>query len=305
MPTSTPNLESAVEIAHVSYQYPPTGFDAKQSNALVDINLTIEQGSKLGILGPNGGGKSTLIKLILGLLKPESGSIRVFGHSPTRARELGLIGYLPQRIESDLAWPISVHQVVSLGLACKRKPWEKLSQHDHASIDRALALLQISDLRDRPIGALSGGQLQRAMIARSIASIPKLLVLDEPMVGVDISGQQRFGSLIETLRNELDLTIIIVTHDMRAIAAVADRVACLSRTLHFHDSPDGLTPAVLAQVFAHDVAGVFGELHIDAHAADECEDPSHQQAHKHTHTCDHDSHDHKAHENGHSKGDQL
>ena len=293
MPNQMPVDQPAVEISHVSYRYPPTGFDAKQAAALVDINLTIDQSTKLGILGPNGGGKSTLIKLILGLLKPENGSIRVFGHSPNRARELGLIGYLPQRIESDLAWPISVHQVVALGLACKRKPWEKCSPADNASINRALALLQITDLRDRPIGALSGGQLQRAMIARAIASNPRLLVLDEPMVGVDIAGQQRFGSLIESLRKELDLTIIIVTHDMRAIAAVADRVACLSRTLHFHDSPDGLTPAVLAQVFAHDVAGVFGELHIDAHAAEDCEDPSHQ----HTHTCDHQSHNH-------SKGDQ-
>ena len=115
------------------------------------------------------------------------------------------------------------------------------------------------------------------MIARAIACQPKLLILDEPTVGVDIAGQQRFGNLINTLHRELDLTIIVVTHDMRAIAAVADRVACLSRTLHFHDSPDGLSPAVLAQVFAHDVAGVFGEIHIDAHRAQDCDDPEHTQ----------------------------
>lgn len=271
-------MPTAVDIQQVSYTYPPTGLDASPITAIQAVNLTIDQHTKLGILGPNGGGKSTLIKLILGILKPTAGTIEVFGLSPTKARQQGLVGYLPQRIEAQLDWPISVRQTVALGRTANLKPWMKASSDDNSAIDRALELVNLSDLSDRPIGSLSGGQLQRTMIARAIARSPKLLVLDEPTVGVDIAGQQHFGQLIDTLHKELDLTLIVVSHDMRAVAAVADRIACLSRTLHFHDAPEGLTPAVLAQVFAHDVAGVFGDLHIDAHRADDCEDPAHNHA---------------------------
>jgi zinc transport system ATP-binding protein len=273
----------AVEIEHVSFAYPATGFDTLPSPAIKDVNFTINQRTKLGILGPNGGGKSTLIKLILGILKPAQGQVKIFGIPPSLARQRGLIGYLPQRIEADRDWPINVEQVVGLGLACRKNPWQRLSADDHAAIVNAIELLEIQDLSRRPISALSGGQLQRVMIARAIAGNPRLLILDEPTVGVDIAGQQRFGDLIQSLHSKLDLTVIVVSHDMRAIAAVADRVACLSRTLHFHAAPQGLTPAVLAQVFAHDVAGVFGDIHIDAHLADDCDDPSH--AHQHQHDC--------------------
>ncbi|MGV6814706.1 MAG: metal ABC transporter ATP-binding protein [Phycisphaerales bacterium] len=265
------NDSPAVQINDVSYRYPPSGVDGVSHIALEDVNLTIEPKTRLGILGPNGGGKSTLIQLILGMLKPTTGSISVFGVSPTQARGDGLIGYLPQRIEAQRDWPINVEQVVGLGLACRRKPWHGLSEKDQRAIERAMDLLQITDLRNRNIGALSGGQIQRVMIARAIAGEPKLLVLDEPTVGVDIAGQQKFGALIDQLGEAMELTMIVVSHDMRAIAAVADRIACLSRTLHFHDAPEGLTPAVLAQVFAHDVAGVFGDVHIDAHLAKDCE----------------------------------
>lgn len=268
-------MTSAVEIKNVSFTYPATGLDSSSVQALDSVSLSIDHHSKLGILGPNGGGKSTLIKLILGILKPTAGTIEVFGLSPTKARQQGLVGYLPQRIEAQLDWPISVRQTVALGRTANLKPWKKACSDDNNAIDHALELVELSDLADRPIGALSGGQLQRTMIARAIAGTPKLLVLDEPTVGVDIAGQQRFGQLIDTLHKQLDLTLIVVSHDMRAVAAVADRVACLSRTLHFHDAPEGLTPAVLAQVFAHDVAGVFGDLHIDAHRADDCDDPEH------------------------------
>ncbi|MDF1808137.1 MAG: metal ABC transporter ATP-binding protein [Phycisphaerales bacterium] len=265
----------AVEIDHVSYTYPASGLDAQPVSALQDISFKVDEKTKLGVLGPNGGGKSTLIKLILGIIVPNQGKVKVFGLSPTKARAQGLVGYLPQRIESDLDWPISVEQVVAFGRISKLKPWQRLGKNDLQSIQHAMELVDVLDLANRHIGSLSGGQLQRVMIARAIAGNPKLLVLDEPTVGVDIAGQQRFGKMIETLQSELGLTVIVVTHDMRAIAAMADRIACLSRSLHFHDAPQGLTPGVLAQVFAHDVAGVFGDIHIDAHRADECEDPSH------------------------------
>jgi len=274
-PSYQPAQAPAIEVDGVSYSYPATGIGEQGVEALQRISMLVEPGARLGILGPNGGGKSTLIKLMLGLLKPTSGTIRVFGVSPKQARLEGLIGYLPQRIEAQRAWPLSVRQVVGLPIACRLKPWQRLGSEHNAAIDRAIEMVGLTELDARPVGALSGGQLQRTMIARAIAGGPKLLVLDEPMVGVDVAGQQRFAELINTLHRELGLTTVVVTHDLRAIAAVADRVACLARTLHFHDAPEGLTPQVLADVFAHDVAGVLGDVHVDAHLAEDCADPSH------------------------------
>jgi zinc transport system ATP-binding protein len=265
----------AVEIAGVSFAYPPRAAGEAPVPALREVSLRVGAGTRLGILGPNGGGKSTLVKLILGLLEPDAGTVRVLGRSPAGARRAGLVGYLPQRIGAELDWPVSVRQAVAMPLAARASPWVLRDRAAEAAADRALALVGMDHLADRPIGALSGGQLQRAMIARAIAPNPRLLVLDEPTVGVDAAGQQRFADLINTLHAELGITIITVSHDLRAVAAGSDRVACLHRGLHFHDAPSGLTPAILAQVFAHDVEAIFGEIHIDAHAADACEDPSH------------------------------
>lgn len=270
--------EIAVEIDHVSYAYTGSSADDRVP-ALDDVTLKVRAGERLGILGPNGGGKTTLLKLMLGELEPDHGSVRVFGHRAKDARRKGLIGWLPQRLGADLAWPLSVRQVVELGLSVRLGPFTKLSPEDRSRVDTAMDLVGMLDKQDRPIGALSGGQVQRVMIARAVAPRPRLLVLDEPTLGVDVRGQRLFAEMVETLQRELGLTVVIVTHELRTIAASAERVACLSRKLHFHDAPQGLSPAVLAQVFAHDVEGIFGEVHIDAHSAEDCDDPHH--AHNH------------------------
>lgn len=272
----------AVVIGDVSFTYPARGLREDAVTALRGVSLAVPRGTRLGILGPNGGGKSTLVKLMLGLLEPQSGTVRVLGRSASEARRAGLVGYLPQRVGAELDWPVSVRQAVAMPLAARTSPWVLRDRAAEAAADRALALVGMTDLADRPVAALSGGQLQRAMIARAIASSPELLVLDEPTVGVDAAGQQRFADLIGTLHAELGITIITVSHDLRAIAAGSDRVACLHRTLHFHDAPSGLTPAILAEVFAHDVEAIFGEVHVDAHAAEACSDPSHAH-HPHDH----------------------
>ena len=266
---------AAVEIAGVSYTYPARGVRDEAVPALRGVTLRVERGTRLGILGPNGGGKSTLVRLILGLVEPDEGTVRVLGRSASAARRAGLVGYLPQKITAEIDWPVSVRQAVAMPLATRTGPWVLRDRASEAAAERALGLVGLTDLAARPIGALSGGQLQRAMIARAIAAEPSLLVLDEPTVGVDAAGQQRFADLIDTLHTELGITIITVSHDLRAIAAGSDRVACLHRSLHFHDAPSGLTPAILAEVFAHDVEAVFGRVHVDAHTAAECDDPSH------------------------------
>ena len=122
----------------------------------------------------------------------------------------------------------------------------------------------------RHFGSLSGGQMQRVLMARALAGSPRLLLLDEPTVGIDAAGQQQFSEMLRRVQGELGVTVIIVSHDIRTVAAGCDRVACLSRTLHFHAAPAGLTPAVLAEVFRHDVSAIFGDVHVDAHSAGEC-----------------------------------
>ncbi|RMH26870.1 MAG: metal ABC transporter ATP-binding protein [Planctomycetota bacterium] len=267
--------EHAVQLDRVSFAYPARGLRDQPVQALRDISMAVPVGSRLGVLGPNGGGKSTLVKLILGLIEPDTGSITVLGTTPADARRRGLIGYLPQRLTAELDFPISVRQAVAMPLALRAGRFRLRDRAAETAADESLALVGMTDLANRPIGALSGGQLQRAMIARAIATRPRLLVLDEPTVGVDAAGQHRFADLINKLHAELGITIITVSHDLRAIAAGSDRVACLHRSVHFHDAPSGLTPAILAEVFAHDVQAVFGHLHIDAHAAADCDDPTH------------------------------
>jgi zinc transport system ATP-binding protein len=269
----------AVEYRAVSFSYPSPASGSTPERgggpALQNISMDVMAGERLGILGPNGGGKSTLVKLTLGLIRGHSGTIRILGRSPEEARKLGLVGYVPQRIEAELSFPLSVRQVVELGASRDLAPWRPFPPDRRRYVDEVLEMVGAAALADRPIGKLSGGQLQRAMIARALAGRPRILFLDEPTVGIDVEGQQRFAGLLHTLHDRLGLTIVIVSHDIRTIAAGCDRVACLGRTLHFHAAPEGLTPRVLAEVFRHDVTGIFGDVHIDAHAAAACTDPTH------------------------------
>jgi ABC-type Mn2+/Zn2+ transport system ATPase subunit len=264
--------ENAVEYRDVTFAYTRGESGAGGGTPAVQgITLDIPVGQRLGVLGPNGGGKSTLLKLTLGLLRGYTGTIRVFGVSPEEARRQRMIGYVPQRNEAELAFPISVRQAAAMSAALGVSPWKSGREATRAAVDEALELVGIKDLAERPVGSLSGGQLQRAMIARAIASKPRMLLLDEPTVGIDVTGQQRFGELLRSLHEALGLTIIVVSHDIRTIAAGSDRVACLSRTLHSHVAPEGLTPAVLAEVFRHDVAAIFGgDIHVHAHPAENC-----------------------------------
>lgn len=259
----------AVRYNQVTYSY------GSAAPAVEHVTLAIDEGVRLGVLGPNGGGKSTLLKLTLGLLEPSSGSIELFGMTPREARRERIIGYVPQRNEAELAFPMSVRQVIEMPAALSVTPWSRLDAATVQSIDEAMELVGVVELAQKRVNALSGGQLQRVMIARAIASKPRLLLLDEPTVGIDVSGQQQFAEMLTKLHSALNLTVIVVSHEIRTVAAGCDRIACLSRTLHSHVSPEGLTPRVLAEVFRHDMAGIFGDLHVDAHEASSCTDPSH------------------------------
>ena len=225
-----------------------------QPPVLRGINLSIEAGTILGLIGPNGGGKTTLLRLLLGLLKPTSGSLTVAGLAPRQAVRRGdLIGYLPQNPTVPSSLPISVRQVVHLGLAGKTGMLRAASRDDLAFADALLEIVGIHDQAEQAIGTLSGGQLQRALIARALAPRPRLLLLDEPTTAIDRAGQQQFIETILALKAQLQLTIVLVSHDLRAVSAASDRIACLNQTLHYHDVPDHLPADLVYRMFACDL----------------------------------------------------
>src|SRR5512145_1794521 len=197
------------------------------------VNLELkEPKGLLGIIGPNGGGKTTLLKVLLGLLKPYKGSVRIFGKLPEKSRDL--VGYVPQYRRFDFDFPISVWEVVLTGRMSHTGFLRKYREEDKKAAEEALKTVEMFQYRDRQIGQLSGGQRQRVFIARALATNPKLLLLDEPNSGLDPHMQDELYRLLDKLKHEM--AIIMVTHDLSAVSVYVDKIACLNRTLHYHDS---------------------------------------------------------------------
>ena len=195
----------------VSFHYPG------RPEVLKDVSFSIQGGSYVGIVGPNGGGKSTLLHLMVGVLTPTNGTIHIFGHSIHDAHHHIDIGFVPQRASQDLTFfPATVEEIVASG-RIRHHVLHKHDDHDMLAIDEALSITDILDLRKRRIGTLSGGQMQRVMIARSLAAKPEVLLLDEPTVGVDRPSQKAFYELLRRLHTELKLTILLVSHDISAV----------------------------------------------------------------------------------------
>ncbi len=214
-------MTPAIELNHVCFRY-------GNVTALEDINIKLEDGEFLGIIGPNGGGKTTLLKILTGLLKPSEGSIKVFGKDIEKQRSL--LGYVPQFTSFDNSFPISVYDVVKMGRI------NKPSGDSGDIINESMELLNIVDLRNKPIGDLSGGQKQRVLIARAVVSEPKIILLDEPTASTDA----RTGRSVYELLDELNksATIILVSHDIGAISSYVKKIACLNRKLIYHDSKE-------------------------------------------------------------------
>lgn len=227
----------AIELRGVSFAY-------GEIPVLEDVDLVVEARDYLALLGPNGGGKTTLLRLVLGLLRPSRGCVRVLGEAPERAR--GRVGYVPQRVRFDLDFPIRVIDVVRMGRLRRSRMLRPLAAGDRAAADHALATVEISDLAERPIGALSGGQLQRVLIARALALEPQLLLLDEPTASLD----ERMGTGVWELLAALSqsMTVVVISHDVGAISRHVRSVACLNRRLHAHPTRE-LTPEILEATY--------------------------------------------------------
>ena len=252
-------MDTIVDISNLDFNYGNTP-------ALKNVSIQIQRGTTVGLIGPNGGGKTTLIKILIGLLEPDAGSIVIDGMSPVKAVRRGdVIGYLPQNPGRPDRFPLSVRQTVQLGLAGKTGICRAYAKSDLEFVEFLLERTEIVDLADRPIGQLSGGQLQRVFIARALSTRPRILLLDEPTTGVDRRNQQRFIEFLLALKKELGLTVIMVSHDLRAVSAIADRIACLNLTLHYHDVPERIPADLLYRMFACDLQamGNFKEMQND------------------------------------------
>ncbi|MCB2213850.1 ABC transporter ATP-binding protein [bacterium] len=213
-----------VEINHVT-----AGYD--QEVVLQDVSLTVQPEDFIGLIGPNGGGKTTLLKVILGLLTPRQGTVRVMGHSPEQGRRF--IGYVPQFTVFDSDFPIRVRDVVRMGRLGPKRLFKPYTAADDAVVAERLDWVELSDMADRSLRELSGGQRQRVYIARALASQPELLLLDEPTISVDAEARAHIFDLLHEI-NLRGVTILLISHDLNVISRYVKTIGCLNRTLYYH-----------------------------------------------------------------------
>lgn len=220
-------------------------FSYKDSDLILDnVSFRIPEHDFLAVIGPNGGGKTTLIKLMLGLLKPSSGNIRIFGGAPEKNSDR--IGYVPQETSINIEFPISVLDVVKMGSLKPMKGPFSTKKEDIENAVHTLELLGMKDFLKRRIGSLSGGQRQRVFIARALTSDPDILILDEPTASVDTKGQTELYEKLAELNKTK--TIIVVSHDLMVISAYVKSVACVNREVYYHSHAE-LTPNMLEMAY--------------------------------------------------------
>lgn len=244
----SPHPSAIIEAQDLTFHY-------HDERVLDRVSFSIDEGEYLGIFGPNGSGKTTLLKLLLGLLEPSYGSIRMFGQPATSRAMRSRVGYVPQRIaQTDTHFPATVEEIVLSGRTSLRGLFHGWTKEDRRAVQSAMDQLEITDLRHRQIGRLSGGQRQRVFIARALASEPRMLILDEPTVGVDPASTEKFYTFLRELNERGRMTIVIVSHDLDVVAREVNSILCLNRTLVCHGSPrDILTPELLASLYGNHV----------------------------------------------------
>ena len=228
---------SIVEIKNVCFAY-------NGQTVLEDVSLDIRQGDFIAMIGPNGGGKTTLLKLMLGLLKPDRGTIKVLGDTTEKASHH--IGYVSQDVHINRSFPITAIDVVMMGKLAPEKRWARSSAKDRREALEVLERMEVDAFASSKIGELSGGQRQRVFIARALVTKPKLLLLDEPTASIDAKGQAEFYAMLQTLNR--DITILVVSHDLVAISTHVKSVACVNKRLHHHHQAE-ITGEMLEEMY--------------------------------------------------------
>ncbi len=248
--------KSVIEFSDVSFAYDDV-------MVLEDVNFSISAGAFVAVVGPNGGGKSTLLKLMLGLLTPAGGSIRLMGQPPTRS--LKRVGYMPQHSLVDLRFPVNVLDVVLMGLVSTARVFGPYSRADRQAGLEALEYVSMVDFAARPFSALSGGQRQRIMIARAIVSQPDLLLLDEPTANLDLRVGYEFYDLLQELNARM--TILVVSHDVEFVSRYVTTVVCVQRKVAIHPT-DEVTDAVIHDLYGGGVRRIRHEHDCIEHGCD-------------------------------------
>jgi len=240
---------NVIEVEHAVFRY-------SNYTVLDDVSLTIQAGDMVSIIGPNGGGKTTLLKLILGLLEPVSGKVKVYGGPPRK--NMGYLGYVPQYSRFDEQFPITVYEVVLTGRLEKRAGF--YSKKDRQAAAEALETAGLSDISDRSFQALSGGQRQRVLIARALAGRPSILLLDEPTSNVDAA----VGSMLHELLEELNKThtILLVTHDVGFVDDITNRVFCVNNHVHEHPA-DKLDASLISAAYGNQMRMVRHDINLE------------------------------------------
>ncbi|WP_027717606.1 metal ABC transporter ATP-binding protein [Desulfovirgula thermocuniculi] len=240
-------MGAVVEVRGVTFGY-------GERTVLEDVTLAVEEGDFWALMGPNGSGKTTLVKLVLGLLKPRAGEIRLFGCPVGSFRCWHRIGYVPQRATLEHRFPTTVEEVVMAGRTSRLGPGRRPGREDRRAVEEALELLGLLELRRLPLSCLSGGQQQKVFLARALAGRPELLILDEPEAGLDSLALGSFYALLQRLNREMNMTLLVVTHDTGAVARHVGKVACLNRRIICHGPPaQVLTRANLARLYGFPV----------------------------------------------------
>lgn len=237
--------ENAVTISHL-------GVTLGKTSVLRDINLAVECGAFVGIIGENGAGKTTLLRVLLGLIPPNAGSIEIFG-KPVRRGGNG-IGYVPQRLQLDRELPMRARDFVGLGLDGNRWGFALPNRTSHERIDRALEAVSAHAYSEAPVGRLSGGEAQRLFIAQALLAEPKLLLLDEPLSNLDLRSASDIVELIHRVRNEFNVTVLLVTHDVNPLMRVMDSVIYLANgNAAYGPISDVINTAVLSRLYGYPV----------------------------------------------------
>lgn len=242
--------EPVIQLENISFSY-------EEKVILKNINLTIEKGQFIGLVGPNGGGKTTLIKIILGLIKPDYGEIKLLNKPIDDFSDWNRIGFVSQKANSfNKGFPATVFEVVAMGLTAKLGLFKFLTKVQKKHILHTIGLVGMGDYVNQNIGDLSGGQQQRVFIARALVSDPDLLILDEPTVGIDFKYVEEFYTLLHELNRTKNITLLLVTHDTGVMTQYATKVACLNKTLHFHGNSreyEELSTETLSEIYGHPV----------------------------------------------------
>ncbi len=246
------NHSFAIRLSGVSFSY-------GNALALSDVSFEVEQGGFLGLIGPNGSGKTTLAKILCGILPFSKGSVEILGvrHNGI-VKSSSAIAYVPQKLNLDKFFPLTVYEAVSLGIR-SASLFSPLSKHAKIEVEKIMQTLGLKQFATKNVGELSGGQLQRVLLAKALVTNPKILILDEPTAGIDATNQTRLVEILVEL-NKKGTTIILVSHDLSFLSVLAKQVICLNRTIHYCGVPSKLDPAALKAAYGSEVSFV-GHAH--------------------------------------------